>query len=60
MRSSSFDIKITFLSRFEKVEFSIYNYIDIILAQELFSLVICSGEILSLLIILHKISSTLN
>ena len=57
---TSFDNIITFLSRFEKVKFNIYIYIHIILAQKLFKLVICSGEIVSLWIKSPKLSSTLN
>ena len=47
-------------SRFEKVKFNIYVYIHIIFAKKIFNLVICCGEIESLLITSPKTSSTLN
>ena len=45
---------------FKKVKFSIYIYLHIILAEKLLGLVICSGQIESLLITSPNISSTLN
>ena len=59
-RSTWFNIDLFLLSRFKKVKFKIYIYIHIILAKKLLSFVICSGEILSLLITSPKTSSTLN
>ena len=47
-------------SRFKQIKFNIYVYIHIIFAKELFNLVICSGEVETLLITSPKTSSTLN
>ena len=59
-RSRGFIIFYFLFSGSERGKFNIYIYIHIILAKNLFNLVICSGEIESLLFTSPKLSSTLN
>ena len=59
-RSRGFNFSICFLSRFQKNKFNFYINIHNIFANNLFSLIFCSGEIESLLITSPKTSSTLN